>query len=578
MQQNYNQRNNDDGMSNIQEETVPEEIISPTQSMKEKMRFQAITKYGRVEEKLKKYDTGSIIEQKQSNPLLKNKGYIADDWKWEQSLKKEIEMMKFQKDRARNKTFNTGQLSEIQKNINGKQMNPPGGHRDSGKNTVLSCFNLNQSTNHAGPQSNNINIRDMQSHNKDSNNRLTFKTINDNTWDASSKQEVQVRNSLLTNEHSPQNRFKSILFLIFTNLDSNQFIRSSLDNEEQKQIRPSPEQQTYRDKLQPRNKLSSMKGLRYKNLQSLDAQYKDEIQKYAAPLTGQIFCDNLIQEIQENSEELQSSVNDSQFKKSQTAYVSKRDLDTLIVKKPYQRMRSEAVLTVKIKKTIVFDLDETLVRAQEQVPEFGYDQKILVIDENYFWYVKWRPGLLDALNELSQHFELILFTAANFAYADRVLQTFEGHQFFSHILVRDQCLFVDRQKVFIKDLQILTNGRSLKDIIIVDNKIESYSSNLENGIPIKSYYGELDDDRLPHLVQHLMKLKDVRDVRTQILKDFFLKEVTDKQRQNDDIFDSARIKQCVLNDKEKYQQQKELDRRKFSRSKNNQIIEIGRFL
>lgn len=47
------------------------------------MRFKVITGYGRVEEKIKKYDTGSIIEQKSSNPLLKNKGYIADDWKWE---------------------------------------------------------------------------------------------------------------------------------------------------------------------------------------------------------------------------------------------------------------------------------------------------------------------------------------------------------------------------------------------------------------------------------------------------------------------------------------------------------------
>jgi CTD small phosphatase-like protein 2 len=69
-------------------------------------------------------------------------------------------------------------------------------------------------------------------------------------------------------------------------------------------------------------------------------------------------------------------------------------------------------------------------------------------------------------------------------------------------------------------------GRNLKDIIIVDNKIESYSSNLENGIPIKSYYGETEDDMLDHLVQYMMKLKDVEDVRTKILKDFFLKELT----------------------------------------------------
>jgi TFIIF-interacting CTD phosphatase-like protein len=44
--------------------------------------------------------------------------------------------------------------------------------------------------------------------------------------------------------------------------------------------------------------------------------------------------------------------------------------------------------------------------------------------------------------------------------------------------------------VYVKDLSLLLNGRDIKDVIIIDNKVESYSSNLENGIPIKSYYGE----------------------------------------------------------------------------------------
>lgn len=93
----------------------------------------------------------------------------------------------------------------------------------------------------------------------------------------------------------------------------------------------------------------------------------------------------------------------------------------------------------------------------------------------------------------------------------------------------------------------------LQDIIIVDNKIESYSSNLENGIPIKSYYGEDNDNRLPHLVKHLMKLKDVRDVRPYILKDFLLKEITDKKMSDqDNVIDTHRIMECVKKDRERY--------------------------
>jgi TFIIF-interacting CTD phosphatase-like protein len=43
--------------------------------------------------------------------------------------------------------------------------------------------------------------------------------------------------------------------------------------------------------------------------------------------------------------------------------------------------------------------------------------------------------------------------------------------------------------VYVKDLIILQSGRSLEDMVIVDNKIESYASNLENGIPITDYLG-----------------------------------------------------------------------------------------
>jgi endonuclease V-like protein UPF0215 family len=95
---------------------------------------------------------------------------------------------------------------------------------------------------------------------------------------------------------------------------------------------------------------------------------------------------------------------------------------------------------------------------------------------------------------------------------------------------------------------LLQGGRVLKDIIIVDNKIESYSSNLENGIPIISYYGQQGDIMLKKLAKYLLKLKDAPDVRVKILKDFYLQEVAEMQKKNDMIscFDSNEIKACVL--------------------------------
>lgn len=76
-----------------------------------------------------------------------------------------------------------------------------------------------------------------------------------------------------------------------------------------------------------------------------------------------------------------------------------------------------------------------------------------------------------------------------------------------------------------KDLTILLNNRTLADIVIVDNKIESYASNLENGIPITDYLGQDHDEMLIILKKYLLKFKDRNDVRQLILRDFYLEHL-----------------------------------------------------
>jgi TFIIF-interacting CTD phosphatase-like protein len=55
-------------------------------------------------------------------------------------------------------------------------------------------------------------------------------------------------------------------------------------------------------------------------------------------------------------------------------------------------------------------------------------------------YVKLRPYLVKALKSLKKDFEMILFTAASDQWAELVLSSFGGQQFFDHILCRKQCL------------------------------------------------------------------------------------------------------------------------------------------
>ncbi len=56
-------------------------------------------------------------------------------------------------------------------------------------------------------------------------------------------------------------------------------------------------------------------------------------------------------------------------------------------------------------------------------------------------------------------------------------------------------------------------GRSMEDIIIIDNLPHSYQMQQENGIPISSWYDDQKDRDLYLLMPILEQLATVRDVR-----------------------------------------------------------------
>lgn len=75
-------------------------------------------------------------------------------------------------------------------------------------------------------------------------------------------------------------------------------------------------------------------------------------------------------------------------------------------------------------------------------------------------------------------------------------------------------MFVPGQKGTIKHLDILLEGRSLKDIVIVDIDAYKYKENLLNGIPMKQYLGCQADSALITLKDFLLhKILPAEDVR-----------------------------------------------------------------
>ena len=132
-----------------------------------------------------------------------------------------------------------------------------------------------------------------------------------------------------------------------------------------------------------------------------------------------------------------------------------------------------------------------------------------------------RPFCNKFLLELSEFYELVIFTAAMQDYADWIIQGIDQRGLIKHRLYRQHCQFSengeDKQIHSVKDLRLL--GRDIRKTIIIDNLKENFMSTCpNNGIEIKSWYGEdLEDCELKKLIPFLKGLvvneeKDVRKV------------------------------------------------------------------
>ena len=66
-----------------------------------------------------------------------------------------------------------------------------------------------------------------------------------------------------------------------------------------------------------------------------------------------------------------------------------------------------------------------------------------------------------------------------------------------------------------KDLSIIAD-RNIKEVIIVDNSIISFAFNLSNGIPIKEFLGNKNDEELLFMVSYLEEMFSFPDVRSYI--------------------------------------------------------------
>lgn len=166
--------------------------------------------------------------------------------------------------------------------------------------------------------------------------------------------------------------------------------------------------------------------------------------------------------------------------------------------------------------TLVLDLDETLVHCTTAEMD-GCDVMFPVELNGQQFQVsgRYRPYCAEFLERVAEKFEVIIFTASQKVYANTLLDFMDPtHKLISHRLFRDECVTVYGN--YLKDLSVL--GRDLAKTIIIDNSIYAFGYQLENGIPITSWYSDKNDRELLSILEFLESIVGVYDVRP-FLKD-----------------------------------------------------------
>ena len=124
------------------------------------------------------------------------------------------------------------------------------------------------------------------------------------------------------------------------------------------------------------------------------------------------------------------------------------------------------------KKTLVLDLDETLVHTEFNKPHLKDSAKVIMkMNDGTTAYVMFRPGVEDFLKRMAKCYEIVIFTASLEAYAEHILMRLDYKlKFGFSALFREDCTF--KNGTFVKDLSSL--GRNLKNVVMVDNVADSY--------------------------------------------------------------------------------------------------------
>ncbi|XP_030554629.1 CTD nuclear envelope phosphatase 1 [Drosophila novamexicana] len=198
-----------------------------------------------------------------------------------------------------------------------------------------------------------------------------------------------------------------------------------------------------------------------------------------------------------------------------------------VYEEPPLSPESRNQLEIVPRKTLVLDLDETLVHScyldpdtndvvgcnfvpETAVPDYVMHIPILANFHPIEFQVFKRPYVDEFLNFVGRWYDLVIYTASLEAYASNVIDRLDaGRGILQRRLYRQHCISTT---VVTKNLYAV--NPDLTSTFIIDNSPSAYRDFPENAIPIKSYIYDPNDQELLNLLPFLDALRFTKDVRS----------------------------------------------------------------
>lgn len=173
------------------------------------------------------------------------------------------------------------------------------------------------------------------------------------------------------------------------------------------------------------------------------------------------------------------------------------------------------------RKTLVLDMDETLIqsqivyhgrhhRAPPAVP-VGYDHTFHIPQCNATVYVYKRPHVDFFLDRVSQWYNLVVYTAAREIYASKVLDYLDaGRKILKRRLYRQDCIDIWG----LRAKYVSMCSEDMANVLLLDDSHMENSFNVGNALHINPYFKGSQDSELLCMLPVLDALRFTRDVRS----------------------------------------------------------------